>query len=120
MISLFLRCNGSLDMVVNQLEGIGSEPLDPEPRRPDPFVGRWSREGPLALPQRQEKFGLKALLLGEVNPDDLAMPADEAAKVAAAATPAKTAFKVKCPQCNFDLAFQEGCVKCHSCGFSQC
>jgi ribonucleoside-diphosphate reductase alpha chain len=120
MISLFLRCNGSLDMVVNQLEGIGSSLSIP------------SRDGRIlsladglakALSRylnAKKKFGLKALLLGEVNPDDLAMPADEAAKVAAAATPAKTAFKVKCPQCNFDLAFQEGCVKCHSCGFSQC
>lgn len=29
-------------------------------------------------------------------------------------------FKVKCPECNVPLSFQEGCVKCHCCGYSQC
>ncbi|MCC6492590.1 MAG: hypothetical protein IT424_06175 [Pirellulales bacterium] len=29
-------------------------------------------------------------------------------------------FKVKCPECNSALALQEGCRKCHSCGWSAC
>ncbi|MCG3179804.1 MAG: hypothetical protein BIFFINMI_02149 [Phycisphaerae bacterium] len=29
-------------------------------------------------------------------------------------------FKVKCPECQSTLSFAEGCVKCHSCGYSQC
>ncbi|GMU80160.1 MAG: hypothetical protein AMXMBFR47_00310 [Planctomycetota bacterium] len=29
-------------------------------------------------------------------------------------------FKVKCPECNSSLALQEGCRKCHSCGWSAC
>jgi ribonucleoside-diphosphate reductase alpha chain len=119
MISLFLRCNGSLEMVVSQLEGIGSSLSIP------------SRDGRIlsladglakALTRYlsvKKRFSLKALLLGEVNPEELALPAEETA-AGAPATPAKTAFKVKCPQCAFDLSFQEGCVKCHSCGFSQC
>jgi ribonucleoside-diphosphate reductase alpha chain len=119
MISLFLRCNGSLEMVVSQLEGIGSSLSIP------------SRDGRIlsladglakALTRYlsvKKRFSLKALLLGEVNPEELALPAEEAA-AASPAAPAKTAFKVKCPQCAFDLSFQEGCVKCHSCGFSQC
>jgi len=33
----------------------------------------------------------------------------------------KEMFKLKCPSCDVGvLAFQEGCVKCHACGFSQC
>ena len=28
--------------------------------------------------------------------------------------------KLKCPSCTSVLAFEEGCVKCYSCGFSQC
>jgi ribonucleoside-diphosphate reductase alpha chain len=118
MISLFLRCNGSLEMVVNQLEGIGSSLSIP------------SRDGRIlsladgvakALSRylnAKKRFGLKALLLGEVNPDDLVSGAGDAS--AKSAEPMKNAFKVKCPSCSFDLSFEEGCVKCHSCGFSQC
>lgn len=118
MISLFLRCNGSLEMVVNQLEGIGSSLSIP------------SRDGRIlsladglakALSRylaAKKRFGLKALLLGEVSADELVHPGD--AQVKATGERAKSAFKVKCPQCSFDLSFQEGCVKCHSCGFSQC
>ena len=29
-------------------------------------------------------------------------------------------YKIKCPECAGALAFMEGCVKCNSCGFSQC
>jgi hypothetical protein len=25
-----------------------------------------------------------------------------------------------CPDCGSQLAFEEGCVKCHSCGFTEC
>lgn len=119
MISLFLRCNGSLEMVVNQLEGIGSSLSIP------------SRDGRIlsladglakALARylaAKKKHTLRALLLGEVSAEDL-VHSMEAPAVKAHAETAKTAFKVKCPQCSFDLSFQEGCVKCHSCGFSQC
>ncbi len=29
-------------------------------------------------------------------------------------------YKLKCPSCDGVLSFEEGCVKCHACGFSQC
>jgi ribonucleoside-diphosphate reductase alpha chain len=29
-------------------------------------------------------------------------------------------YKIKCPTCSEKLAFEEGCVKCYGCGFSQC
>ncbi len=29
-------------------------------------------------------------------------------------------FKLKCPECQTTLVFAEGCVKCTSCGYSQC
>jgi len=25
-----------------------------------------------------------------------------------------------CPDCGSQLSFEEGCVKCHSCGFTEC
>lgn len=119
MISLFLRCNGSLELVVNQLEGIGSSLSIP------------SRDGRIlsladglakALSRylaAKKKYTLRSLLLGEVSAEDL-VSAMDANNVKPHTETVKTAFKVKCPQCSFDLSFQEGCVKCHSCGFSQC
>ena len=35
-------------------------------------------------------------------------------------TTPQSRYKVKCPQCTGTLSFQEGCVKCEGCGFSQC
>jgi hypothetical protein len=29
-------------------------------------------------------------------------------------------YKVKCPACSSNLAFEEGCMKCYGCGFSKC
>jgi ribonucleoside-diphosphate reductase alpha chain len=31
-------------------------------------------------------------------------------------------FKIKCPECDSSgtLAFEEGCLKCHACGYSMC
>ena len=63
----------------------------------------------------KESYGLKALLLGEV---DFAAPTSEAPR-AAEHKPASM-YKIKCPACEGMLAFEEGCVKCHGCGFSQC
>ncbi len=31
-----------------------------------------------------------------------------------------TAYKLKCPECGSTLALQEGCKKCHTCGWSAC
>jgi hypothetical protein len=31
-------------------------------------------------------------------------------------------FKIKCPDCDSagTLAFEEGCLKCHACGYAMC
>ena len=49
----------------------------------------------------------------------------EAVAAAAAAkskpgTRSQTEYKLKCPGCQSVLAFEEGCVKCYGCGYSQC
>ncbi|HKE01173.1 MAG TPA: adenosylcobalamin-dependent ribonucleoside-diphosphate reductase, partial [Planctomycetota bacterium] len=118
MISLFLRCNGTLEMVTSQLEGIGSSLSIPSRDGRILSLADGLAKALTRYLQAKKQFGLRALLLGEVNADELAAPAAQPAATAAAS--AKTAFKVKCPVCAFDLAFAEGCVKCHSCGFSQC
>jgi ribonucleoside-diphosphate reductase alpha chain len=129
ILSLFLRCNGELTLAVSQLDGIGSS------------LSVQSKEGRIksladglahALRKylaAKNKFGIKGLLLGEA---DLAKLYDESVAngnghgaTATAQAPApvkpKEMFKIKCPSCDAGvLAFQEGCVKCHACGFSQC
>ena len=142
ILSLWLRSNGSMELALKQLEGIGSSLSVP------------TRDGRImSLPdglakaiQRyldaKHQFGLEALLLGRATLDG-----PTAAAIAAqaptsssgspvAATPAPAArptpkpsgsaprnvgaYKLKCPACEGELAFMEGCVKCHGCGFSQC
>jgi ribonucleoside-diphosphate reductase alpha chain len=123
ILSLFLRCNGELMLAVGQLDGIGSS------------LSIATKEGRIksladglahALRKylaAKNKFGIKALLLGEM---DLAKLYEEGAGADGngnghGALKPKEMFKIKCPSCDVGvLAFQEGCVKCHACGFSQC
>ncbi|RMH00761.1 MAG: adenosylcobalamin-dependent ribonucleoside-diphosphate reductase [Planctomycetota bacterium] len=123
MISLFLRCGGRLEMALQQLEGIGSSLTVPSKD------GRiMSLADGLAKALRKyrwckQKFGLKAILLGEVDPAEMALPGSAGsgpARSGRAGTGTGGAFKVKCPACNGVLTFEEGCCKCYSCGYSQC
>ncbi|MEW6744078.1 MAG: adenosylcobalamin-dependent ribonucleoside-diphosphate reductase [Planctomycetota bacterium] len=115
ILSLFLRCNGSIKAAVNQLEGIGSSLSVPSKE------GRiMSLADGLAAAVKKylyfkERYGLHALLLGEV---DLSERVETNGNHHG--NDLQYAFKVKCPACNGVLAFEEGCVKCHTCGFSQC
>jgi len=126
MLSLFLRCNGSFELAIRQLEGIGSSLSVP------------TRDGRvMSLPdslakalkkyyEAKKRFGLKELLMGEVDINAMNQPPKEAS-----ATPKKgngnggpsgiDAFKVRCPECDEgQLWFAEGCMKCYQCGYSQC
>ena len=143
IISLWLRSNGSLKLAIKQLDGIGSS-LSVATKE-----GRIMSlaDGLAVALQRylnaKEQAGLHALLLGGAEPD-LArtdfVKREEIAKAMSSAAAAPTApaaepgamkkaqgtprnvaqYKLKCPACSSVLAFEEGCVKCYSCGFSQC
>ena len=74
---------------------------------------------------------MHALLLGGAEPDmtktnfvarEATQPMMEQAtiKKPTAAPRNASQYKLKCPACSANLSFEEGCVKCHSCGFSQC
>ena len=65
--------------------------------------------------QAKKQFGLEGLLLGKAQVE--APPPERRAS----ATPRNVSqYKLKCPQCQSGLAFEEGCVKCYGCGYSQC
>ncbi|MDA0667561.1 MAG: ribonucleoside reductase class II [Planctomycetota bacterium] len=126
MISLFLRCGGAINMTLKQLEGIGSSLTVP------------SRDGRImsladglakALERYmgvKERFGLHAILLGEVDAEQLhGNPSEKASTVNGSGSRVGTgtggAFKIKCPSCEVsNLIFEEGCCKCQGCGYSQC
>ena len=129
ILSLWLRSNGSLKMAVKQLEGIGSSLTVPTK---DGRIMSLADGLATALHRylaAKEEHGLHSLLLGGASPDLSKTGYNkiaEAAKVAAGAVnpgaqPRNVSqYKLKCPACTSILSFEEGCVKCHSCGFSQC
>jgi ribonucleoside-diphosphate reductase alpha chain len=130
ILSLWLRSNGSLNLALKQLEGIGSSLS--VPTKDGRIMSR--ADGLAKALQRyldaKQQFGLHALLLGtaHMSTEDAAAAMSAAAgsmaaKTARTPTAARngaSSYKIKCPACTGALAFQEGCVKCHSCGFSQC
>ncbi len=183
LLSLFLRCGGSLRLAIKQLDGIGSSLTVPTKSGRIASLGDGLAKGLIRYSKAKEMFGLKAILLGEFDlaqldermrgadaggpapaprksakPDngnggkkgnghkDITTPRQEAeakggseAMVrdgtrnsspggpATATAPALSkrqgllnAFKLKCPECQSTLMFQEGCVKCPGCGYSQC
>lgn len=138
MVSLFLRSGGSLELVMDQLEGIGSHlsipTRDGRVKSLGDALGKTIRK----YWRAKKALGLKPILLGEVDFD--ALDRDEAngngngngnghgdgktltkGKVTSVSDELLEEYKLKCPECNAGtLTFMEGCVKCPSCGFSQC
>jgi ribonucleoside-diphosphate reductase alpha chain len=126
MISLFLRCGGDLSMTLKQLEGIGSSLSVPSKEGRIMSLADGLAKALSKYQQAKLHHGLKAILLGEVDPE--AMLEEVANSTSSAATSGSrmgsgmgNAFKIKCPACDAGtLIFEEGCCKCHSCGYSQC
>jgi ribonucleoside-diphosphate reductase alpha chain len=124
ILSLWLRSNGSLKMALKQLEGIGSS-LSVATK--DGRIMSLADGLATALNrylQAKEESGLHGLLLGGATPDTSKVTTTDmqASSLKAAKQPSKntTQYKLKCPACTNNLSFEEGCVKCHACGFSQC
>jgi ribonucleoside-diphosphate reductase alpha chain len=126
VLSLWLRSNGSLKMAIKQLEGIGSSLSVPTKDGRIMSLADGLATALQRYIKAKEDVGLHALLLGGAEPD-LTKTDFVPRKAAAPATGLGRAqprnvsqYKLKCPACTGILAFEEGCVKCYSCGFSQC
>jgi ribonucleoside-diphosphate reductase alpha chain len=118
ILSLWLRANGSLELALKQLGGIGSSLTVPTKdgrimSLPDGLARALSR-----YLEAKKKYGLEALLLGRVDAN--ALSSDDAAAASSESSRNVAQYKLKCPQCTNVLAFEEGCVKCYGCGYSQC
>ena len=119
LLSLWLRSNGSLDTALKQLEGIGSSMTVPtKDGRIMSLADGLARALRRYLAAKKE-HGLEALLLGRVPSGSLGDTPHEAPKTTASQKQSEQ-YKIKCPSCSSGLSFEEGCVKCHACGFSQC
>src|SRR5262249_1231984 len=123
IVSLFLRCNGELMMAVNQLDGIGSSLSVPTKDGRIKSLADGPPHAPRQYLPAKHKFRIPRPLPRHAHPPKLyPEPKPRAApEGATVAVKPKEMFKLKCPSCDVGtLAFQEGCVKCHSCGYSQC
>jgi len=123
ILSLWLRANGSLELAVRQLSGIGSSLTVPTKDGRIMSLADGLATALMRYMVAKRQYGLEALILGRVSPDaGQASPASapHAGPSSSASERRMTQYKVKCPACSSDVAFEEGCVKCYSCGFSQC
>jgi len=122
ILSLWLRANGSLDLALKQLEGIGSSLTVPTKDGRIMSLADGLGHALRRYLQAKAKYGLEAMLLGRVSEGqmDQACHDSNSAVSTAAASVTGNQYKLKCPSCTSILSFQEGCVKCNSCGYSQC
>jgi ribonucleoside-diphosphate reductase alpha chain len=121
MLSLWLRANGSLDAALKQLDGIGSSLTVPtKDGRIMSLADGLARALHRYLTVKKE-HGLEALLLGRVPESALAEAGgSDEGRGGKGGQSASARYKLKCPGCADVLAFEEGCVKCYGCGYSQC
>jgi len=135
MVSLYLRIGGSLEDIIEQLEGIGSHMAIPSKDGKvislADALGKSLRRYNLA----KRTYGLTNILTGKINFDELPTLKDleqqesysitlqtgtQSKPLVEAASTDSNLYKAKCPECNRVLSFMEGCVKCTSCGYSKC
>ena len=126
ILSLWLRSNGSLRMALKQLEGIGSSLSVPTKDGRIMSLADGLATALNRYLQAKDENGLHALLLGGATPDvaktaaTVTTPETMGMKGTKQPSKGSTTYKLKCPACEAVLSFEEGCVKCHACGFSKC
>ena len=127
ILSLWLRSNGSLKTAIKQLEDIGSSLSVPTKDGRIMSLADGLATALQRYVQAKAEVGLHSLLLGGAEPDltktdfILRQSATGASKTSPTGEPRNVSqYKLKCPACPSVLVFEEGCVKCYSCGFSQC
>jgi len=142
MISLWLRAGGRLNHVIKQLSGIGSSLQIPTRHGRIRSLGDGLAQALKRYTRAKERHGLKALLLGEIDPakieeevagehegggngkragsDITIRAANRLADPMPERISPRHSYRLKCPECGSDLDTGENCIKCHSCGFAQC
>ena len=118
LISLALRSGIPMREIYRQLRGISSDRavgLGPSKvlSVPDAIgiaIEKWM----------QDKQGVQQDLLGAAAPPPREVVPGQGGPAAVRAGEPQQDFIGACPDCGSQLAFAEGCAKCHVCGFSEC
>ncbi|NLS90588.1 MAG: adenosylcobalamin-dependent ribonucleoside-diphosphate reductase [Planctomycetaceae bacterium] len=118
LVSLLLRLDGDIQMVIDQLDGIGSSLSVPSKNGRIKSLGDGLAQALRKYIAAKDHEGLEALLSGRVT----TLCLSEGPAPLAVENHQETLFKIKCPDCDSagTLAFEEGCLKCHACGYSMC
>ena len=118
LVSLLLRVDGDIGTVIDQLEGIGSSLSVPSKDGRVKSLGDGLARALRKFVAAKHRDGLDAILSGRVKSLDAPGPSNGRAGKA----DQEALFKIKCPDCDSagTLAFEEGCLKCHACGYSIC
>ena len=112
MISIWLRSGGTIEMVIHQLDGIGSSTGVATKDGQIQSLGSAIACGLKRYKAAKTKFGLIGLLTGKVDLENIDSVKD---------TKKSEMYKIKCPSCKTGiLQYVEGCKKCVSCGYSEC
>ena len=121
ILSLWLRSNGSLELAVKQLDGIGSSMSVPTKDGRIMSLADGLARALRRYLKAKEEHGLHSLLLGKASTEAAENEATQTAAPINTSVPRSVSqYKIVCPSCSASLAFEEGCVKCYGCGFSQC
>ena len=118
LFSLLLRLDGDIQTVIDQLEGIGSSLSVPSKDGRIKSLADGLARALRKYAEVKRRDGLDAILSGRVK--SLDSPASS--NGSAGRADQEALFKIKCPDCDSagTLAFEEGCLKCHACGYSIC
>jgi ribonucleoside-diphosphate reductase alpha chain len=118
LISLLLRLDGDVQMVIDQLEGIGSSLSVPSKDGRIKSLGDGLAHALGKYLAMKQRDGLDAILSGRVKTLD----ESESTRASIPTSDQEAIFKIKCPDCDLagTLAFEEGCLKCHACGYCMC
>ena len=118
LVSLLLRLDGDIRTVIDQLEGIGSSLSVPSKDGRIKSLGDGLARALRKYVAVKERDGLDAILSGRVK----SLDSPESSNGSAGTADQEALFKIKCPDCDSagTLAFEEGCLKCHACGYSIC
>jgi ribonucleoside-diphosphate reductase alpha chain len=123
LISLALRSGIPLREVYRQLRGISSDRV--VGLGPNKVLSVPDAIGIAIEKWMQEKQGIQQDLLGGAPvsgsaPVQAGIPGPDGTASERGGAGAAQDFIGACPDCGSQLAFIEGCAKCHVCGFSEC
>ena len=141
LTSMWLKSGGDLERIIDQLEGIGSGiSMATRGGRIDTLEMGFAKALTKYIIAKKQGV-VKGLLTGEVNPEEFDANASEILKrfsgkrewkkydpekegesqKAGREQESNETYGIICPECEVGrLTFEEGCKRCHSCGYSTC